>query len=78
VNAADLLAIADVNALRAAASRAWEAGNNAGDGYDWQGPIREQLVLPADVGGQVHIYCDGNDVVIVGDSNGPWAVRVLA
>jgi hypothetical protein len=78
ITATALLAIFDANDLRAAASRAWRAANNAGDGYDWQGIDREELVLAADADDQVHIYRDGNDVILVGNSNGPWAVRVRA
>jgi hypothetical protein len=78
VNAADLLAVADVNALRAAASRAWEAGNNANDGFDPVLYDYGDLVLLADSDDQVSIWLDGDDVILVGDANGPWAVRVLA
>ena len=78
MNAADLLAIADVNALRAAASRAWEAGNNAGDGFDPVLYDYGDLVLLMDSDDQVSIWLDSDDVILIGDANGAWAVRVGA
>jgi len=71
-----LLAIADADDLRSSANCAWHLGNNAGDGYDPEGDDLGELVLAAVADDQVAIYRDGDDVILVGDSNGPWAVRV--
>jgi hypothetical protein len=76
ITATSLLAIANADDLRSAANCAWHAANNAGEGYDPEGDDLGELVLAAVADDQVAIYRDGDDVVIVGDSNGPWGVRV--
>jgi hypothetical protein len=76
ISASDLLAIRDANDLRTAANLAWHAANNAGEGYDPEGEDLGDLVLAATSDDQVSIYRDGDDVILVGDASGAWAVRV--
>ena len=78
MTAADLLSISDADDLRAAANLAWHAANNAGEGYDPEGEDLGDVVLVGQSDDQVSIYRDGEDVVLVGDANGWWAVRVRA
>ena len=78
INAAELLSIRDADDLRTAADLAWHAGNNAGEGYDPEGYDLGDVVLLGDSDDQVSIYRDGDDVILVGDAGGWWAVRVRA
>ena len=78
ITASDLLAIRDADDLRTAANLAWHASNNAGEGYDPEGEDLGDLVLAATSDDHVSIYRDGEDVVLVGDAGGAWAVRVRA
>jgi hypothetical protein len=76
ITATALLAISDANDLRSAANCAWHLGNNAGYGYAPEGDDLGRLVLAAGADDHVSVYRDGDDVILVGDSSGPWAVRV--
>lgn len=78
ITAAELLSIRDANDLRTVANLAWHAANNAGEGYDPEGEDLGDVVLLGRSEDEVSIYRDGEDVVLVGDANGWWAVRVRA
>ena len=69
----------------------WTAGNNAGKGYDPDPERRAyghvtndlgevlgaELVRGAEHDDDIAVYrCHDGSVVLVGDSSGPWAVRV--
>lgn len=56
---------------------AWGRGNDAGDGFD-PGPESERgrLVYDAQTDTEVSVYNDGEGVILVGDANGDWAVRL--
>ena len=61
------------------AEAAFALGNNAGDGFDPDADIGGwDLVHAAETDDSVSVYTDGEDVVLVGDANGAWAVRVVA
>lgn len=82
-SASRIYEIRDITDLRTAACTAWRAGNNAGDGYspgDDYDPAapREgwELIDLATADDQVDVWRVGDDVVLVGDAHGPWAVRV--
>ena len=78
MTASDLLAIRDADDLRTAANLAWHAANNAGEGYDPEGEDLGDVVLVGQSDDQVSIYRDSDDVILVGDAGGAWAVRVRA
>ena len=62
-----------------AANAAFNARNNAGEGFDAEGRSFGQLVYDRDTAltdDAVSIWKDGDDVVLVGDANGLWGVRV--
>ena len=83
MNATELLALANnAPAFRAAASRLWHEGNNAGQGFSAEnGDVNDagegSLELRADTDTDVAVYTRKNgDVVLVGDCNGAWCVLV--
>lgn len=86
MNAARILAMTDIIELRTATRAAWVAGNNTGQGFPAGAPDSDinslsdelgDLVLPSCVDREPAVYVAPDDsVVLVGDANGPWAVRV--
>jgi hypothetical protein len=61
------------------ASSTFSRLNNAGEGFDPDDEIAAwDLVYRAQNDTEVSIYEDGYDAILVGDVNGPWAVRVSA
>lgn len=76
----------DIKALRTEARRLWTEGNDSGNGYtvgndnDDISAIKGigELVSSEDVSDGLAIYRNGDRVVVVGDSNGPWAVSCSA
>lgn len=52
---------------------AWRAGNNGGDGFAFDATAEMEFVASVD---NLDIYSDEDGFVLVGDSHGPWAVRV--
>ena len=64
--------------------RAWRIGNDAGDGYAVGDEDMTPLQAAEDEGytdieedeiGQV-LCTDGDDLVVIRDHNGPWAIRI--
>ena len=75
MNAYDILISAAACDFKPAVD-AWRNGNDAGEGF---APDLDELGEPWHVArnsGEVDIYEDGEDVVLVGDAHGAWAVRV--
>jgi len=72
--------------LRTKAHQIWSDGNDSGAGYAVGSPDDDisqvegigALVYREGVSDGLAIYRDGDDIVLVGDSNGPWAVRCSA
>ena len=61
----------------AEASATFSRLNNEGEGFDPAEEIADwDLVSRAQNDTEVSIYADGDDAILVGDANGPWAVRV--
>jgi hypothetical protein len=66
--------------------RAWRIGNDAGEGFAVgnEGMTCEEAAeaegythLEVDCTGQV-LCSDGDDLIMIRDHNGPWAVRILS
>lgn len=56
-----------------AALKAWREGNNNGDGFEFEATNEMKFVASID---ELDVYEGEEGFVLVGDSHGPWAVRV--
>jgi len=73
-----MLNLSDVLQIVNARNELWHAGNEAGDGYAPVDFAALDLAHEARSTDDVDVFVDyaGGYAVLVGDANGPWAVRV--
>lgn len=75
MNAADILTARTESEFIALAREAFDAGNNAGEGFDPAEDITEGDV-PVFCAGGFEVYDISGSALIVADCNGLWAVKV--